>query len=47
MNLQGRVKLKAWLALLAVFALGGVSGAAFDGLYRARAALRRALNKLL
>ena len=41
MNPQGRVKLKAWLVLLAVFALGGVSGAALDGLYRARAGAER------
>jgi Spy/CpxP family protein refolding chaperone len=35
MTAQGKVKLQVWLLILAVFALGGVTGAALDRLYRA------------
>jgi len=38
MTLTGRTTLKIWLVLLAVFVLGGVTGAALTGLYRSRAA---------
>lgn len=37
MTLQGTTRLKIWLVLVAVFALGGVTGAALDGFYRTRA----------
>jgi Spy/CpxP family protein refolding chaperone len=33
----GSMRLKIWLVLVAVFALGCVTGAALDGLYRSRA----------
>src|SRR5438128_1444586 len=35
---QGNAQLKAWGAFLIVFALGGVTGASLDGMYRLRAA---------
>ena len=37
MNGAGGMRLKIWLVLVAVFALGCVTGAALDGLYRSRA----------
>jgi Spy/CpxP family protein refolding chaperone len=37
MNLQHNVKTKVWGALLGVFLLGSVTGAAINGLYRSRA----------
>ena len=37
MNGAGGLRLKIWLVLVAVFALGCVTGAALDGLYRSRA----------
>jgi hypothetical protein len=33
----GGLRLKIWMVLVAVFALGCVTGAALDGLYRSRA----------
>ena len=33
---QGNAQLKAWGAFLLVFALGGVTGASIDGIYRLR-----------
>lgn len=36
MNPQKKTWLKIWSAFLAVFALGGVTGAALDGVYRLR-----------
>ena len=33
MNSQGKVKLQVWLLIVAVFALGGVTGASLDRLY--------------
>ena len=38
----GRTRLKIWLVVLGVFALGCVTGASFDSLYRLRAADNRA-----
>lgn len=35
---QSNAQLKAWGAFLLVFALGGVTGASLDGMYRLRAA---------
>jgi hypothetical protein len=35
---QSNAQLKAWGAFLLVFALGGVTGASIDGIYRLRAA---------
>jgi hypothetical protein len=35
-NMQGKLKLKVWSLLLLVFVFGGVTGAALDGIYRAR-----------
>jgi uncharacterized membrane protein len=35
---QSNAQLKAWAAFLLVFALGGVTGASIDGIYRLRAA---------
>jgi Spy/CpxP family protein refolding chaperone len=40
MNKAGGLRLKIWLVLVAVFALGCVTGAALDGLYRSRAGVR-------
>lgn len=37
MTLTGRTRLKIWLVLVAVFALGTLTGAALTGLYRSRA----------
>lgn len=37
MNGAGGLRLKIWLVLVAVFALGCVTGAALDGVYRSRA----------
>ena len=37
MNRAGGLRLKIWLVLVGVFALGCVTGAALDGLYRSRA----------
>jgi len=37
MNGAGSMRLKIWLVLVGVFALGCVTGAALDGLYRSRA----------
>lgn len=34
MNSQGRMKLKIWGALIAVFALGCMTGASIDGIFR-------------
>ena len=36
MNSQGKVKLQVWLLIAAVFALGGVTGAALDRVYQAK-----------
>jgi Spy/CpxP family protein refolding chaperone len=36
MNPQGKVKLQVWLLVAAVFALGGVTGAALDRVYQAK-----------
>ncbi len=36
MTLKGRTRLKVWLVLLGVFALGSVTGAALDSVYRLR-----------
>jgi Spy/CpxP family protein refolding chaperone len=36
MNPQGKVKLQVWLLIAAVFALGGVTGAALDRVYQAK-----------
>ena len=36
MNLQRRAQAKIWVAFLIVFALGGVTGASLDGIYRSR-----------
>ena len=36
MTLKGRIRLKVWLVLLGVFALGSVTGAALDSVYRLR-----------
>lgn len=36
MNMERRIKLQVWGLLLAVFALGAVTGAALDGVYRSR-----------
>jgi hypothetical protein len=38
MNSSGKTWVKVWGMLLVVFVLGGVTGAAIDGLYRSRAA---------
>ena len=37
MTIQGRTRLKVWLVLLVVFALGSVTGAALTSLYRSHA----------
>lgn len=37
MTLQGKTRLKIWLVLAGVFAIGCVTGAALDGAYRTRA----------
>ncbi len=37
MTLQGKTRLKIWLVLAGVFAIGIVTGAALDGVYRTRA----------
>lgn len=37
MTLTGRTTMKIWLVLVAVFALGTITGAALTGLYRSRA----------
>lgn len=37
MNGAGGLRVKIWLVLVAVFALGCVTGAALDGVYRSRA----------
>jgi Spy/CpxP family protein refolding chaperone len=37
MTIQGHTRLKVWLVLVVVFALGSVTGAALTGLYRSRA----------
>lgn len=37
MTLQGKTRLKIWLVLAGVFAIGCVTGAALDGVYRTRA----------
>ena len=37
MTLTGKTRLKIWLVLAGVFAIGIVTGAALDGLYRTRA----------
>jgi hypothetical protein len=34
MNTRGKTKLKVWATLIVVFALGGVTGAALDAIYR-------------
>lgn len=39
--MQGKTRLKVWLVLLGVFALGGVTGAAIDGVYRMRSLARQ------
>ena len=36
MNSQRKARLKIWGAFLIVFALGGVTGASLDGIYRSR-----------
>ena len=36
MNYQQKASLKVWGAFLVVFALGGVTGASLDGVYRSR-----------
>ena len=36
MNSQRKARLKLWSAFLIVFALGGVTGASLDGMYRMR-----------
>ena len=36
MNSQAKARLKIWAAFLIVFALGGVTGASLDGIYRSR-----------
>jgi Spy/CpxP family protein refolding chaperone len=41
MNLQGRTRLKIWLVILGVFALGCVTGASLDGLYRLKSGHER------
>jgi Spy/CpxP family protein refolding chaperone len=41
MTLGGNVKLKIWLVLVAVFALGAATGAALGGLYQSRAGSRQ------
>ncbi len=38
MSLEGKARLKVWAVLIAIFLLGGVTGAALDGVYRSRAA---------
>ena len=40
MTTRGRTRLKIWLVVVGVFALGCLSGVAFDGAYRLRAAGR-------
>jgi Spy/CpxP family protein refolding chaperone len=37
MTIQGHTRVKVWLVLVVVFALGSVTGAALTGLYRSRA----------
>ena len=37
MTLRGKTRLKIWLVLAGVFAIGCVTGAALDGVYRTRA----------
>ncbi len=37
MTLTGHTRLKVWLVLVVVFALGSITGAALTGLYRSRA----------
>lgn len=41
MTLPGNTKLKVWLVLVVVFALGSITGAALTGLYRSRAGADR------
>ncbi len=41
MTLPGNTKLKVWLVLVVVFALGAITGAALTGLYRSRAGADR------
>ncbi len=41
MTLTGNTKLKVWLVLVVVFALGSITGAALTGLYRSRAGADR------
>ena len=36
MNSQAKAQVKIWAAFLIVFALGGVTGASLDGIYRSR-----------
>ncbi|HYT49044.1 MAG TPA: hypothetical protein VEL78_01545 [Pyrinomonadaceae bacterium] len=41
MTLTGHTRLKVWLVLVVVFALGSITGAALTGLYRSRAGADR------
>jgi Spy/CpxP family protein refolding chaperone len=41
MTITGHTKLKVWLVLVVVFALGSITGAALTGLYRSRAGADR------
>ena len=38
MTAHGKARLKIWAVLIGIFLLGGVTGAALDGVYRSRAA---------
>ena len=44
MNQRTRIRIALWLAIVVVFALGCVTGAALDSLYRSRASSARALR---
>jgi Spy/CpxP family protein refolding chaperone len=45
MTISGNAKLKIWLVLVVVFALGSITGAALTGLYRSRASNDRPPEK--
>jgi len=44
MNQRTRIRIALWLAIVVVFALGCVTGAALDSLYRSRASSARAMR---
>lgn len=41
MTVRGKARLKIWAVLIGIFLLGGVTGAALDGVYRSRAVAGR------